>query len=388
MPAEGSGPLAGLRVVELASIGPGPHAAMILADLGADVVRIPRPAGSLKIGPAGSPDPQLRGRRNVAADLKDASGRETFFALIEHADVLIEGFRPGVTERLGVGPEPCHARNPALVYARMTGWGQDGPLANKAGHDINYIALTGALNAIGRADERPVPPLNLVGDYGGGSMLLVIGILAAVWEAGRSGTGQVVDAAMIDGGSLLLQMTWTLRHCGEWLDGREQNLTDGGAPFYDCYQCADGRFVAVGAIEAQFYAALLAGLELDRADLPEQMDRSRWPELKTRLAEVFSRRTRDEWITVFAGLDACVTPVLAFGEVPGHPHVAARGTVVRHGGVVQAAPAPRFSRTRPALLDIDDGRYQAAQIAADWSAASQSASGQAAPRQAASGQVP
>lgn len=368
MPAEGSGPLAGLRVVELASIGPGPHAAMILADLGADVVRIPRPGGSLRFGRPGSPDPQLRGRRNVQADLKQASGRETFFQLIGNADVLIEGFRPGVTERLGVGPAPCHARNPRLVYARMTGWGQDGPLASKAGHDINYIALTGALNAIGRRDERPVPPLNLVGDYGGGSMLLVIGILAAVWEAGRSGTGQVVDAAMIDGGSLLLQMTWALRHAGEWLDEREQNLTDGGAPFYDSYRCADGRFVAVGAIEPQFYAALLKGLELDGSELPEQADRGRWPDLKAVFAEVFSRRSRDEWMAVFADLDACVTPVLEFGEVAGHPHVAARGTVVEHGGVTQAAPAPRFSRTRPVLLDIDDRTYEAAEITAGWSA--------------------
>jgi alpha-methylacyl-CoA racemase len=368
MPAERSGPLAGLRVVELASIGPGPHAAMILADLGADVVRIPRPGGSLKFGSPEVPDPQLRGRRNVEADLKDRSGRETLFRLVENADVLIEGFRPGVTERLGVGPEPCQARNPRLVYARMTGWGQDGPMARKAGHDINYISLTGALNAIGRRGERPLPPLNLVGDYGGGSMLLVIGILAAVWEAERSGAGQVVDAAMIDGGSLLLQMVWTLLHAGEWTDERERNLLDGAAPFYDTYECADGRFVAVGAIEPQFYAALLKGLDLDGADLPEQMDRSRWPELKATFAGIFARRPRDEWVEVFSGLDACVTPVLRFDEVVSHPHVAARGTVVDHGGVPQAAPAPRFSRTQPVLLDIDNRRHEVAEILNDWSA--------------------
>lgn len=362
-----SGPLSGLRVVELASIGPGPHAAMILADLGADVVRIPRPGKTLRFGPPGIPDPQLRGRRTVEADLKDSSGRETFFQLVEKADVLIEGFRPGVTERLGAGPVECHARNPRLVYARMTGWGQDGPLARKAGHDINYVSLTGALNAIGRRDERPLAPLNLVGDYGGGSMLLVIGILAAVWEAGRSGAGQVVDAAMIDGGSLLLQMVWALRHAGEWIDEREQNIIDGAAPFYDTYECADGRFVAVGAIEPQFYAALLKGLGLDGADLPEQMDRGGWPEVKATFAEVFSRRPRDEWAAAFADLDACVTPVLAFGEVTRHPHVAARATVVDHDGVRQAAPAPRFSRTQPVLRDIDDGRYEVAEILEDWS---------------------
>lgn len=350
----------------MAGIGPVPHAGMILADLGADVVRIPRPGGSLKFGPPEAPDPQLRGRRNVEADLKDAAGRETFFRLVENADALLEGFRPGVMERLGAGPAECHARNPRLVYARMTGWGQQGPMARKAGHDINYIALTGALNAIGRQGERPLAPLNLVGDYGGGSMLLLIGVLAAVWEAARSGAGQVVDAAMIDGASLLLQMTWTLRGVGEWTDEREQNLVDGAAPFYDTYECADGRFVAVGAIEPQFYAALLKGLELDGAHLPEQMDRSGWPELKALFAEVFSGRPRDEWVTAFAGLDACVTPVLAFGEVPDDPQIAARATVVEHGGVIQATPAPRFSRTESVLLDVDDARYEPDQVLAEW----------------------
>ena len=344
-----NGPLAGLKVVELAGIGPGPHAAMILADLGADVVRIDRPTGGLRLSPPDYPDPTLRGRRLVAADLKDAAGRETVLRLVERADVLLEGYRPGVTERLGVGPADCHARNPRLVYGRMTGWGQDGPLAQRAGHDINYISLTGALHAIGRGGERPVPPLNLVGDFGGGSMLLVVGVLAALWDAQRSGEGQVVDAAMVDGASLLVQMVWGLLGQKAWNDERGTNLLDGHAPFYDTYTCSDGRHVAVGAIEPQFYAALLTGLGLADADLPAQFDRDSWPETTARFAEVFATRTRDEWAEHFAGTDACVTPVLAFGEVAGHPHLAARATVVERDGVTQAAPAPRFSRTAPEL---------------------------------------
>ena len=260
--------------------------------------------------------------------------------LVERADVLLEGYRPGVTERLGVGPADCHARNPRLVYGRMTGWGQDGPLALRAGHDINYISLTGALHAIGRPGERPVPPLNLVGDFGGGSMLLVVGVLAALWEAQRSGQGQVVDAAMVDGASLLSQMFWGFLAHKIWVDERGVNLLDGAAPFYDTYTCADGRHVAVGAIEPQFYAALLAGLGLADADLPDQHDRERWPQLRERFAAVFATRTRDEWAAAFAGTDACVTPVLAFGEVAAHPHVAARGTIVERDGVAQAAPGP------------------------------------------------
>ena len=287
----GTGPLAGLRVVELEGIGPVPHAAMVLADLGADVVRVGRPSGGLRLGPAGAVDPTLRGRRLVAANLKEAEGREALLSLVDRADVLLEGLRPGVTERLGVGPDECLARNPRLVYARMTGWGQDGPLAPRAGHDINYISLTGALHAIGRAGERPVPPLNLVGDFGGGSMLLVTGVLAALWEAQRSGHGQVVDAAMVDGASLLVQMVWGMLPTGWWTDERGVNLLDGAAPFYDTYTCADGRFVAVGAIEPQFYRALLEGLGLSPEELPEQMDRSRWPEVKARFAEVFATRT-------------------------------------------------------------------------------------------------
>jgi alpha-methylacyl-CoA racemase len=361
-----SGPLAGLRVVELAGLGPGPHAAMIFADLGADVVRIDRPSGALQLGRADCPDPILRGRRRVVADLKQATGRETVLRLVERADVLLEGYRPGVTERLGVGPGDCHARNPRLVYGRMTGWGQDGPLADRAGHDINYISLTGVLHAIGRAGERPVPPLNLVGDYGGGSMLLVIGVLAALWEAQRSGRGQVVDAAMVDGASLLAQLVWGLRGQRLWSDEPDSNLLDGHAPFYDTYTCADGRYVAVGALEPQFYAALLAGLELDPATLPAQLDRTGWPGLRARFGEVFATRTRDEWAAVFAGTDACVTPVLAFGEVARHPHLAARSTIVAPHGVAQAAPAPRFSRTSPELPGPALPPEALEQVLADW----------------------
>jgi alpha-methylacyl-CoA racemase len=361
-----SGPLAGLRVVELAGIGPGPHAAMVFADLGADVVRVDRPSGGLQLGAPGAPDPTLRGRRRVAADLKDAAGRETLLRLVEHADVLLEGYRPGVTERLGVGPAECHARNPRLVYARMTGWGQDGPMATRAGHDINYISLTGVLHAIGRAGERPVPPLNLVGDFGGGSMLLVIGVLAALWEAQRSGVGQVVDAAMVDGASLLSQMVWGLRGQGLWTDGREENVLDGHAPFYDTYACADGRHVAVGALEPQFYAELLAGLGLDGEELPAQYDRSGWPVLRARFTEIFGGRTRDDWAATFAGTDACVTPVLAFDEVAAHPHVAARGTIVERDGLPQAAPAPRFSRTPATLPEGPAAPEQVDDVLADW----------------------
>jgi alpha-methylacyl-CoA racemase len=362
-----SGPLAGLKVVELAGIGPGPHAAMVLGDLGAEVVRIDRPAGGLDLGGDTVPDPTLRGRRRVAADLKDPAGREAVLRLVERADVLIEGYRPGVTERLGVGPADCHARNPRLVYARMTGWGQDGPLAQRAGHDINYISLTGLLHAIGRAGERPVVPLNLVGDFGGGSMLLLVGVLSALWEAQRSGQGQVVDAAMVDGASVLGQMFWGFLAQKVWVDQPASNLLDGAAPFYDTYTCADGRHVAVGAIEPQFYAALLAGLGLADADLPGQHDRDAWPGLKARFAEVFATRSRDEWAEAFAGTDACVTPVLAFGEVAAHPHVSARGTIVDPGGVSQAAPAPRFSRTAPAVPEPAAAPEPVNAVLADWS---------------------
>ncbi|KAA8969214.1 CaiB/BaiF CoA-transferase family protein [Mycobacterium sp.] len=338
-----AGPLTGLRVVELAGIGPGPHAAMILGDLGADVVRIERPGAT---GGAAR-DAMLRNRRLVAADLKSEQGRDLVLRLVAKADVLIEGFRPGVTERLGLGPDDCARVNDRLVYARMTGWGQSGPRSQQAGHDINYISLNGVLHAIGRQGERPVPPLNLVGDFGGGSMFLLVGILAALWERHRSGKGQVVDAAMIDGSSVLVQMMWSMRAVGLWSDERGTNLLDGGAPYYDTYACADGRYVAVGAIEPQFYAELLKGLGLDNADLPGQNDRARWPELRARIAAVIGSKDRDHWAKVFADSDACVTPVLAFGEVHTEPHVAERNTFYQANGGLQPMPAPRFSRTVP-----------------------------------------
>ncbi|HEY3708926.1 MAG TPA: CaiB/BaiF CoA-transferase family protein [Amycolatopsis sp.] len=339
-----AGPLSGLKVVELAGIGPGPHACMVLADLGADVVRVERPPGSLDLS-GGKPDPLLRGRRSVAADLKTAEGLELVLRLAEKADVLVEGLRPGVTERLGVGPDACLARNPRLVYGRMTGWGQEGPLAKRAGHDINYIGLIGVLHAIGRGGERPVPPLNLVGDFGGGSMFLLVGVLSALWERERTGLGQVVDAAMVDGAGVLAQLMWALRGLGSWSDERGSNLLDGGAPFYDTYVCADGRYVAVGSLEPQFYAALLAGLELDPASLPPQLDRAGWPTLRATFTKAFLARTRDEWAELFGDVDACVTPVLAPDEAATHPHLAARSGLIEIDGVLQPAPAPRFSRT-------------------------------------------
>ena len=341
------GPLTGLRVVELAGIGPVPHAAMMLGDLGADVVRVERPAAVFDPA-AGRPDYTQRSRRSVAADLKTPAGRELLLRLVAKADVLLEGYRPGVAERLRVGPQECHAVNPGLVYGRMTGWGQDGPMAARAGHDINYISLTGVLHAIG-AGDRPAVPLNLVGDFGGGSMFLLAGVLAALWERQRSGAGQVVDTAMVDGASVLAQMVWAFRGVGAWTDDRSANLLDGAAPFYDTYTCADGQWIAVGALEPQFYAQFLAGLGIAGEDLPEQMDRSGWPRLRARFTEVIASRTRDEWTGVFAGTDACVTPVLSFGEAAAAPHITARQTVITLDGIPQAAPAPRFSRTPPAM---------------------------------------
>jgi len=365
-PTGGRRPLTGIRVVELAGIGPAPHAGMILADMGADVVRVERPGASA--GRAGTvPDVTLRGKRMVEADLKDPAAREELLELIVSADVLIEGFRPGVTERLGLGPTECLARNERLVYGRITGWGQDGPLARAAGHDINYISLTGALHAVGPADT-PVPPLNLVGDFGGGSMLLVVGILGALLERERSGAGQVVDAAMVDGASLLLQMTWWMQSAGTWEDRRAANRLDGGAPFYRTYRCADGGFVAVGCLEPQFYAVMLDGLGLDPAGLPGQDDVDRWDELAEALGGTFATRPRDDWADMFAGTDACVTPVLSLGEVHGHPQIAARRTVLRDGDRTQAAPAPRFSRTPVDQVGSPDPQLRdLAQIRAAWS---------------------
>jgi alpha-methylacyl-CoA racemase len=361
------GPLRGLRVIELAGIGPGPHAAMIPADLGAEVIRVERPG---PVEPAVRDDLLLRSRRAVvAADLKDADELAVVLSLADRADVLIEGMRPGVAERLGIGPEACHARNSALVYARITGWGQDGPLAARAGHDINYIGLTGVLAAIGRAGDRPVPPLNLVGDFGGGSMLVVVGVLAALWERGRSGRGQVVDAAMVDGVTQLAQMMWSLRAAGTWQTERGANLLDGGAPFYDTYTCADGRHVAVGALEPAFYRALLSGIGLDPAQVPDRDSRANWPRLRALLAKAFLTRTRDEWAECFADVDACVTPVLDLGEATRHPQVGGRGSVTLADGAHQAAPAPRFSRT-PGTLHPGSRikRESLADVALEWSA--------------------
>jgi alpha-methylacyl-CoA racemase len=336
------GPLRGMRVIELASLAPAPFGCMVLADLGADVIRVDRVS---QAGQGPPVDPLQRSRRSIGLNLKDPGGLDVLLRLADGADVLVEGFRPGVSERLGFGPDVCLQRNPALVYARMTGWGQDGPLAPTAGHDIDYIAISGALDPIGRAGERPVPPLNLIGDFGGGGMLLAVGILAALFERVSSGRGQVVDAAMVDGSALLTTFIHGLRATGSWHNGRGGNLLDGGAPFYDTYQTADGRYVAVGALEPQFYAELLTRLGLDGEDLPAQLDRAGWPVLRARFTEVFGKRTRDEWAEVFAGSDACAVPVLEMGEAPAHPHNAARQVFGEVGGVRQPMPAPRFGRT-------------------------------------------
>jgi alpha-methylacyl-CoA racemase len=341
------GPLEGVRVIEIASLAPAPFGCMILADLGADVLRVDR---AERCGPdARRPaDPLSRGRRSMGLNLKDPAGVELLLKLAEDADVLVEGFRPGVAERLGIGPDTCAQRNPRLIFARMTGWGQDGPLAPTAGHDIDYIAISGALSPIGRAGEAPVPPVNFVGDFGGGGMLMALGILAALVERATSGQGQVVDAAMVDGSALISSFLYGMRATGAWQDQRGTNLLDTGAPFYDTYAAADGGYVAVGALEPQFYAALLAGLGLTDAGLPAQYDRSGWPVLREKFAAVFASRRRDDWAEVFAGTDACVSPVLSLAEAPVHPHATARNAFVEVGGIVQPAPAPRFGRSATA----------------------------------------
>ncbi|TFZ02706.1 CoA transferase [Ramlibacter henchirensis] len=337
------GPLEGVRVVEMAGIGPGPFCGMVLADLGADVVCIERPGTERDAS-----DITARGKRRVAIDLHASGGREDALSLIAQAQLLVEGFRPGVMERLGLGPAACHKLNPALVYGRMTGWGQTGPLSGAAGHDINYIALTGALHAIGRPGESPPPPLNYVGDYGGGAMLLAVGLLAALHEAQRSGRGQVVDAAMTDGAALLSALFYGMKAAGRWSTQRGENLLDGGAHFYDSYACADGRFISVGALEPKFFARLCELCGLEDEFCAGQMDRSRWPLMKLRLADVFRTRTRDDWCALLEGTDACFAPVLDWDEAPAHPHNRARGTFIDLQGVVQPAPAPRFSRTAAA----------------------------------------
>ena len=337
------GPLEGVRVVEFAGLGPGPFCAMLLADMGAEVLRIARPGT-----PVDAQDITTRSRSQVEIDLRGEEGQASALALIARADLLIEGFRPGVMERLGLGPEPCLARNPRLVYGRMTGWGQDGPLAQAAGHDINYIAISGALHAIGRAGEAPVPPLNYVGDFGGGGMLLAVGLLAALHAAQRSGRGQVVDAAMTDGSALLSAFMYGFKAQGQWSNQRGENLLDGGAHFYDTYACADGKYVAVGAIEPHFYAELRQRCGIEDPLFDGQMDPARWPLLKLRLADIFRTRTQGEWCALLEGSDACFAPVLDWDEAPAHAHNRARRTFVEAGGVVQPAPAPRFSQTVPA----------------------------------------
>ena len=342
------GPLQGLKVIELAGIGPGPMCAMLLADLGADVVRLDRKEAS-GLGVVMDPriDVTSRNRRSVALDLKSAAGRDAALRLVADADILIEGFRPGVAERLGLGPQPCRARNPRLVYGRMTGFGQQGPLAQAAGHDLNYIALSGALHAIGPQGGKPVPPLNLVGDYGGGALYLAFGVLAALHESRRSGQGQVVDAAMVDGAASLASLFYGMHAGGQWNAQRGTNLLDGGSPFYDCYRCADGGFLSVAPLEPKFFAEFARRIGLDPHFVTRQYDRRLWPEMRAAIAERLASRSRADWAAEFEGTDACVAPVLGLAEAPGHPHALARQAFIDIGGVVQPAPAPRFERTPP-----------------------------------------
>ncbi|MCP4964847.1 MAG: CoA transferase [bacterium] len=340
--APAAGPLAGIRVIELAGIGPGPFCAMLLADLGAEVIRIDRPGGSSFLGLDRT---MSRSRRSLGLDLKNADAVEVLLDLVSTADVLIEGLRPGVAERLGFGPDTCQERNVGLVYGRMTGWGQDGPNRDRAGHDINYIALSGALDAIGRADAKPVVPLNLIGDFGGGALYLATGILAALIERSTSGQGQVVDAAMVDGAASLMMMFYEFKAMGLWEGERGSNLLDGGAPFYDVYETADGGFLSVGPLEPQFFREFLMVLGIDDVDPSDQYDVSTWPELRIKIASALAKATRDEWSSRFAESDGCVWPVLSMAEAPQHPHNVARGTFVAVDGATQPAPAPRFSRT-------------------------------------------
>lgn len=342
------GPLKGVKVLEIASIGPGPFAAMMLSDMGAEVLRIDRiiQASEIDLDKADK-DLLNRGRKSVSVDLKNPAGVEVALRLAERSDALIEGFRPGVMERLGLGPEVCLKRNPRLVYGRVTGWGQEGPLALTAGHDINYIALAGVLDAIGRVDQPPVPPLNLLGDFGGGGMLLAFGVVCALIERVTSGRGQVVDAAMVDGAAILTTMFHGLRAMGNWNQERGTNLLDTGAPFYETYECRGGKYISVGSIEPQFYDLLIKLTGLEGEKLPDQMDRAAWPALKERMAQVFKSKTREEWREVMEGTDVCFAPVLSMGEAPEHPHLEHRGTFIKVADITQPAPAPRFSRTAP-----------------------------------------
>jgi alpha-methylacyl-CoA racemase len=342
------GPLTGTRIIEIAGLGPGPFAGMMLADMGAEVIRVERPSGgSFPIPPEA--DFMNRGKRCIAVNLKSAEGVEIVMKLVETADAFIEGFRPGVVERLGIGPDAVRARNPKLVYGRVTGWGQDGPWAQKVGHDINYIALTGALHAIGEKGSKPQVPLSLVGDFAGGGQVLAFGIACALFEASKSGVGQVVDTAMIDGVASMMACSYSVLAAGYYNEERGTNILDSGAPFYDTYECADGEHVAVGAVEAQFFAQLLVGLQLDAATLPAQMDMPKWPILKDVFTQAFKKKTRSEWAAVFENMDACVTPILKMSEVIHHPHIQARNTLVSLDGKIQPAPSPRFSRTPGAI---------------------------------------
>jgi alpha-methylacyl-CoA racemase len=362
--------LSGIRVLEFEAIGPGPFGAMLLADMGADVIRIDRPVPPADLGPRTS-GPRIdvtgRGRRSVTLDLKRPEAVASALELIARADVLIEGFRPGTMERLGLGPEVALERNPRLVYGRMTGWGQTGPLSERAGHDLNYIALSGVLSGIGPAGGKPVPPLNLVGDYGGGGMLLALGVVAALLNVQRGGTGQVVDAAMIEGAAQLGAVIWGLIASGNWKEERGGNLLDGGAPWYDSYRTSDGRYIAVGAVESRFFAELLDKLGLADAGLPEQHDRAGWPRLREAFEAAFRSKTRDQWCAIFEGSDACVAPVLGFSEAPDHPQHRARGSFVEVAGVIQPGPAPRFSATPSGLPTPAPTRgEQGAAALRDW----------------------
>jgi alpha-methylacyl-CoA racemase len=371
MTKSSQGPLSGLKVIEMPAIGPAPFCGMLLADLGADVLRIDR-TGDVDLGLPVEPKYELlgRGKRSLALDLKDPQAIALVLDLISKADVLIEGFRPGVMERLGLGPDAALAKNPKLVYGRMTGWGQDGPMAMAAGHDINYIALTGALHAIGHKDGKPVPPLNLVGDFGGGSLYLAMGILAALFERQQSGKGQVIDAAMVDGAASLMTLFYGLKGAGLWNDTRGANMLDSGAPWYDTYDCRDGGHVAIGSIEGKFYAELIEKLGLDPAILPKQHDRKRWPSLRAAIAAAFRTKTRDEWCAIMEGSDICFAPVLGLDEAPQHPHMAARETFTAPDGVVQPAPAPRFSRTPGGIARKPPTRGEGGEQAlADWGVA-------------------
>jgi alpha-methylacyl-CoA racemase len=366
-----TGPLAGLRVIEMVGLGPCPFAAMMLADMGAEVIRIDRkpvPGSANPFPMLGTKfDVMARGRRSLALDLKHPDATQVVLQLLEKADVLLEGFRPGVMERLGLGPDACFARNPKLVYGRVTGWGQHGPLAQAAGHDLNYIALSGMLHAMGRADTPPAPPLNLVGDFGGGAMMLAFGVVCGVLEARGSGKGQVVDAAMTDGSALLGAMMYGLRAFGTWSDAREANMLDGGAPFYDAYACADGKYISIGAIEPQFYAQLLELVGASDPEFGKQWSQPRWPSLKRKFADLFATRTRDEWCALLEGTDVCFAPVLDMLEAPAHAHNRARGAFVDVDGVTQPAPAPRFSRTEPEVAagPAAPGQHSE-QVLADW----------------------